>query len=59
MTAEQGTGNVMIGMLQPAPTVAPVVVGRPPPAAVARRRRTGGADAQRYQLTSITASSRR
>lgn len=35
MTAEQGTGNVMIGMLQPAPTVAPVVVGSTAPATVA------------------------
>ncbi|WP_229597683.1 maltose operon protein MalM, partial [Serratia marcescens] len=35
VTAEQGTGNVMIGMLQPAPTVAPVVVGSTAPAAVA------------------------
>lgn len=34
VTAEQGTGNVMIGMLQPAPTVAPVVVGSTAPAAV-------------------------
>lgn len=35
VTAEQGSGNVMIGMLQPAPAAAPVVVGSTAPATVA------------------------
>ncbi|CAI0748987.1 maltose operon protein MalM [Serratia entomophila] len=35
VTAEQGSGNVMIGMLQPAPTTAPVVVGSTTPVATA------------------------
>ncbi|MCS3406854.1 maltose operon protein MalM [Serratia sp. AKBS12] len=35
VTAEQGTGNVMIGMLQSAPAAAPVVVGANAPAASA------------------------
>jgi maltose operon protein len=35
VTAEQGSGNVMIGMLQPAPTTAPVVVGSTAPVATA------------------------
>ncbi|CAI1780319.1 maltose operon protein MalM [Serratia proteamaculans] len=35
VTAEQGSGNIMIGMLQPAPAVAPVVVGSTAVAAAA------------------------
>lgn len=35
VTAEQGSGNVMIGMLQPAPTATPVVVGSTAPVATA------------------------
>lgn len=35
VTAEQGSGNVMIGMLQPAPTAVPVVVGSTAPVAAA------------------------
>lgn len=52
VTAEQGTGNVMIGMLQPAPSVAggggvehPGCSG----GTDADAGETGGADAQRYR----------
>ncbi|OQV65128.1 hypothetical protein AK51_03605 [Serratia nematodiphila DZ0503SBS1] len=64
VTAEQGTGNVMIGMLQPAPTVAPVVVGASTPAAAApmptpTRRNRRNRCSTIPKATSITASSRR